>query len=215
MVQLNIVQDGREVLRASRYPVDQPPASQGRDLQVLRSISKAVLAILAAMAAEAGALDLDEPVHQIWPEFAAAGKDAVTGRHLLTHRAGLPVFDQPVRAADVLSWEPAVELLAAQRPRWTPGTAHGYHDLTYGWLVGEWLRRRCGASVGQLVEMYSIGWVLSYIFTGRESLASSGDEVTRIVQKCAAHDTSERYKTVLERAADVERLDATPTSGQA
>lgn len=64
-----------------------------------------------------------------------------------------------------------------------------------------------------LNEMYAIGWVLSYIFTGREALASAGDEVSRIVQKCAAHDTARRYKTVLELIADVERLDAAPTAG--
>ncbi len=64
-----------------------------------------------------------------------------------------------------------------------------------------------------LNEMYAIGWVLSYIFTGREALASAGHEVSRIVQKCAAHDTARRYKTVLELIADVERLDAAPTAG--
>lgn len=65
-------------------------------------------------------------------------------------------------------------------------------------------------SYGVLNEMYSIGWVLSYIFTGRESLASSGDEVSRIVQKCTAHDTAQRYRNVLELIADVEHLDAPP-----
>lgn len=69
-------------------------------------------------------------------------------------------------------------------------------------------------SYGVLNEMYSIGWVLSYIFTGRESLASSGDEVSRIVQKCTAHDTAQRYRNVLELIADVEHLDA-PTVGPA
>ena len=66
-----------------------------------------------------------------------------------------------------------------------------------------------------LNEMYAIGWVLSYIFTGREALASAGDEVSRIVQRCASHDTSRRYQTVLELIADVERLDAAPTPGPA
>jgi tRNA A-37 threonylcarbamoyl transferase component Bud32 len=66
-----------------------------------------------------------------------------------------------------------------------------------------------------LNEIYSIGMVLSYIFTGRESLASSHDEVSRIVQKCAAHDTAQRYPTVLALLADVERLEATPTGGPA
>lgn len=63
-------------------------------------------------------------------------------------------------------------------------------------------------------EMYSIGWVLSYIFTGKESLSSVGDEASRIVQKCAAHDLSARYPNVLELIADVERLEAKPTASQ-
>jgi hypothetical protein len=63
-------------------------------------------------------------------------------------------------------------------------------------------------------ELYSIGWVLSYIFTGRESLSSVGDEVSRIVQKCAAHNLSARYPNVLELIADVERLEAKPTASQ-
>lgn len=64
---------------------------------------------------------------------------------------------------------------------------------------------------GVVNEMYSIGWILSYIFTGRESLKSAGDEVSRIVQRCAAHDATRRYQTVRELISDIERLDATPT----
>lgn len=154
VVRLSIFQEGEEVLWAAYDPPDQAPSARRRDLQVLRSISKAVLAVLAAMAVEAEYLDLDAPVAEVWPEFASAGKQHVTGRHLLTHSAGLPVFDEPIRAVDALAWDPAVERLAAQRPRWEPGTGHGYHDLTFGWLVGEWLRRACGAAVGHLVEQW-------------------------------------------------------------
>ncbi|MGH3155715.1 MAG: serine hydrolase domain-containing protein, partial [Streptosporangiaceae bacterium] len=86
-----------------------------------------------------------------WPEFAAAGKAGIPVRWLLTHQAGLPVLDRPVPLADALAWHPVVGALAAQAPAWTPGTAHGYHAQTFGWLVGEVIRRVSGRSVGRFV----------------------------------------------------------------
>lgn len=68
---------------------------------------------------------------------------------------------------------------------------------------------------GVLNEIYSIGWILSYIFTGRESLKSTGDEVSRIVHRCTDHDKSQRYQSVRDLIVDVERLDATPTDAPA
>jgi CubicO group peptidase (beta-lactamase class C family) len=69
-------------------------------------------------------------------------------RWLLTHQAGLPTLDRPVPLADALAWDPVVEALAAQQPFWTPGTEHGYHGITFGWLVGEVVRRVSGRSLG-------------------------------------------------------------------
>ncbi|NKY33859.1 beta-lactamase family protein [Nocardia speluncae] len=149
--ELCLYQNGRQVLFA--HAGDAAPE---KDVQLLRSISKAILAVLAAMAHESGELDMDAPVADVWPEFAANGKHTITGRQLLSHQAGLPVFDEPVSTVDALTWHPVVDLLARQRPRWEPGTAHGYHDLTFGWLVGEWLRRGCegpaDTSIGVLVD---------------------------------------------------------------
>jgi CubicO group peptidase (beta-lactamase class C family) len=108
-----------------------------------------VTAICAHHLAERGQLDLDAPVASYWPEFAAAGKEAVTVRHLLSHRAGLPTVDKPLTPEEAYAWEPAVEALAAQAPLWEPGTRHGYHAVTYGWLVGEVIRRATGRSVGR------------------------------------------------------------------
>ncbi|WP_019930326.1 serine hydrolase domain-containing protein [Nocardia sp. BMG111209] len=120
-------------------------------LQLVYSATKAVTAAAAHLLAQRGELDLDAPVSRYWPEFAAAGKSAIPVRQLLSHRAGLPALDHPVPLADALTWEPMVTALAAQRPLWEPGTAHGYHGRTFGWLVGEVIRRVSGRSPGRFV----------------------------------------------------------------
>ncbi len=112
------------------------------------SSTKGATAICAHLLAQRGELDLDAPVAEYWPEFAAAGKQDIPVRWLLSHEVGLPVFDNPMTAEEWLSWEAPVKALAAQRPVWEPGTAHGYHAGTYGWLVGEVVRRISGKSVG-------------------------------------------------------------------
>jgi CubicO group peptidase (beta-lactamase class C family) len=118
-------------------------------LQLVFSTTKGVAAICTHLLAQRGGLDLDAPVAALWPEFAAAGKDRITTRDLLSHRAGLPVVDQPISPDEALAWDPIVERLAAQQPVWEPGTAHGYHALTYGWLVGEVVRRATGRTLGR------------------------------------------------------------------
>ncbi|MGP4095252.1 serine hydrolase domain-containing protein [Nonomuraea sp. KM90] len=117
-------------------------------LQVVFSTTKGVTAACAHLLAQRGELDLDAPVTDYWPEFAANGKERLPVRWLLTHQAGLPVLDRPITPAEALAWEPMVTALAAQRPCWEPGTEHGYHALTYGWLVGEVVRRVTGRSIG-------------------------------------------------------------------
>ncbi|WP_031070743.1 serine hydrolase domain-containing protein [Streptomyces sp. NRRL WC-3742] len=117
--------------------------------QVLRSVTKGLTATAALLLAERGKLDLDAPVTRYWPEYAAAGKGATTVSHLLSHQAGVPALDVPLRLEDVLTWEPAAAAVAAQAPAWEPGTAHGYHPYTFGWLVGEVVRRVSGRTLGQ------------------------------------------------------------------
>ena len=118
-------------------------------LQLVFSTTKGATAACAHLLAQRGELDLDAPVCEYWPEFKAEGKDAVPVRWLLSHRAGLPVLDAKLTPAEALAWDPVIEALAAQRPVWPPGTAHGYHALTYGWLVGEVVRRISGRSLGR------------------------------------------------------------------
>ncbi|MEU6353797.1 serine hydrolase domain-containing protein [Streptomyces sp. NPDC047072] len=121
-------------------------------LQNVRSVSKALLSIVTHILHERGDLDLDAPMADVWPAFAAEGKGSLTLATFLSHQAGLIGVDLPLTVDDVLDWHPAVEALAAQRPYWEPGTDHGYHDLTFGWGVGEYLRRATGKSVDELFE---------------------------------------------------------------
>lgn len=117
-------------------------------LQLVFSTTKGATAACANLLAQRGELDLDAPVASYWPEFKAARKADIPVRWLLCHKAGLPVVDAELTLEQVLAWDPVVEALAAQAPVWEPGTAHGYHALTYGWLVGEVVRRVTGRSVG-------------------------------------------------------------------
>ena len=97
---------------------------------MLFSATKGVTAVCAAILVQRGELDLDAPVSSVWPEFAAAGKGAVTTRMVLSHQAGLPGADRQLQMVDCRSGGPAVEILAAQTPAWEPGTTHGYHGIT-------------------------------------------------------------------------------------
>ena len=115
------------------------------------STTKGLTAVCALLLWERGDLDIDAPVAEVWPEFAAAGKAQVTTRHLLTHQAGLPVFDRPIAFRECHDPDLVAARLAAQTPHWEPGTAHGYHPLTFGWLVGEVVRRVSGRTVGRLL----------------------------------------------------------------
>lgn len=118
-------------------------------LQLVFSTTKGATAICAHLLAQRGELDLTAPVSRYWPEFATVGKESTTVDMFLSHRAGVPVIDQELSLADALAGTPVVEALAQQAPLWEPGTAHGYHALTYGWLVGELVRRITGRSLGQ------------------------------------------------------------------
>ncbi len=120
-------------------------------LQMVWSTTKGVVAIAAHILAQEGKLDFDAPVTDYWPEFAAEGKAGIPVRWLFCHKSGLAAVDRPLGLADVIAWTPCVEALAAQRPYWEPGTAHGYHTWTYGWLAGEVIRRVAGVSVGKFV----------------------------------------------------------------
>jgi CubicO group peptidase (beta-lactamase class C family) len=112
------------------------------------STTKGMTAICANRLAEQGVLDLDAPVAKYWPEFAQEGKAEIPVRWLLSHRAGLAAIREQIPAGAQYDWKFMTEALAAERPWWDPGTSHGYHALTYGYLVGEVVRRIDGRTLG-------------------------------------------------------------------
>ena len=112
------------------------------------STTKGMTAICANRLAESGALDLDAPVATYWPEFAQAGKVDIPVRWLLCHKAGVAALRKPLPKGAALDWKLMTDVLAAEAPWWEPGTQHGYHALTFGFLVGEVVRRVDGRTLG-------------------------------------------------------------------
>jgi CubicO group peptidase (beta-lactamase class C family) len=117
-------------------------------LMLVFSTTKGATAICANRLMQEGLVDPSAAVAKYWPAFARNGKDDITVAHILSHQAGLAWVDGEMSAEEALSWEPVVEALENQHPAWAPGTQHGYHATTYGWLVGEVIRRVAGAGVG-------------------------------------------------------------------
>ncbi|CAF3032952.1 unnamed protein product [Rotaria sp. Silwood2] len=110
-------------------------------LQLVFSTSKGIAAAAVALCVEQGLLDYEAPVAKYWPEFGVNGKENITVSQLLSHRAGLPCVDQQLTLDDVLDWTRITSLLAQQKPHWEPGSTHGYHAYTFGFLAGELVQR--------------------------------------------------------------------------
>lgn len=119
-----------------------------RTLQMVFSSTKGATAACAHLLAQRGELDLHAPVVQYWPEFGANGKDQIPVSWLLSHKAGLIDCTDRLTYEQMLDWDAVVDALARSTPLWEPGTQHGYHAVTYGWLVGEVVRRVSGMSLG-------------------------------------------------------------------
>ena len=110
-------------------------------LVLVYSATKGVTAVSANLLIERRLLDPEAPVAALWPEFAANGKERITVGQAMSHQAGLPYVEGEFTLDETLSWTPMVGALAAQAPIWEPGTKHGYHMRTFGWIVGELIRR--------------------------------------------------------------------------
>jgi len=118
-------------------------------VQIVFSATKGITAACVNLLAERRAIDIDAPIAAYWPEFGARGKDRIPVRWALCHKAGLAAVDGNLTLADVLAWHPVVAAIAAQAPNWEPGTAHGYHARSFGWILGELVRRITGRSIGR------------------------------------------------------------------
>ena len=121
-------------------------------IMTVYSSSKGAAAFTMALLVDRGLLDLDATVARYWPEFAAADKQSITVRQLLSHQAGLPETDAGIPAEAWLSEHGAADLLAGQRPFWRPGSSFGYHGLTIGALAGELCRRITGSTLQAYYE---------------------------------------------------------------
>jgi CubicO group peptidase (beta-lactamase class C family) len=113
------------------------------------STTKTMTSLAALVQVDRSELDLDANVAVYWPEFAARGKAGIKVRHLLSHTSGVSGWDQAVTMEDLYDFDRSTAMLAAQAPWWEPGTASGYHALTYGHLIGEVIRRITGRRTGQ------------------------------------------------------------------
>jgi CubicO group peptidase (beta-lactamase class C family) len=151
---LNVVVGGREVIDLWGGYTDKDRSRPWRrdTLANVYSTTKGITAIAAHQLVERGELELDAPVARYWPEFAQAGKAEIPVRMLLNHQAGLAAVAEPLQPDDIFDWSKMTLALERQTPWWQPGSAHGYHALTYGWLVGELIRRVSGMSVGRYVR---------------------------------------------------------------
>ncbi len=125
-------------------------AWQRDTVAIMYSVTKGATATLAWLLAQRGDLDFDAPVATYWPEFAAGGKASMPVRYLFTHQAGLPYLDQRLSREEILDGARITEVLEQQGPLWAPGTAHGYHAVTFGWLAGALVARVTGRRLGQV-----------------------------------------------------------------
>jgi CubicO group peptidase (beta-lactamase class C family) len=139
----------------------------GQDTIVnVASTTKGMVALCAHILVERGFLDVDAPVALYWPEFAQADKADIQVRWLLSHRAGLPATRRDIPAQSLYDWHAITQALAETTPWWTPGTKHGYHAMTFGYLVGEVIRRISGRSVGQFFRAEVAGPLGADFFIG-------------------------------------------------
>lgn len=149
-----VVAEGRPVVDLWCGWVDEArrePWREGTLVNVF-SVGKAFAAVCVLMLVSRGEVELDEPICRRWREFASTGKESITLRELLSHRAGLAAIDAPLPDGALYEWETVTSALAAQAPCWPPGSAHGYHVHTFGFLLGEIVRRVTGEPIGVFLE---------------------------------------------------------------
>ncbi|MFG2354508.1 serine hydrolase domain-containing protein [Streptomyces sp. NPDC048521] len=148
-----VYRDGHRVVNlwAGTKDVDGDTPWEAGTAQIVRSATKGVAAAALLLLHQRGELDLDAPVGTYWPEYKAAGKEHTRVRHLLAHRAGVPVLDRPLTPEEAADPDLGAAAVAAQAPVWEPGTDHGYHAQTYSWLTGELIRRITGRPAGEWI----------------------------------------------------------------
>jgi len=126
-------------------------------VSIVFSCTKGAVALCAHVLASRGQLDLDAPIHELWPEFARDEKRGATVRMALDHTLGVPAFKTPLEPGGCTRWDYMVERLEAEPAFWKPGTRHAYHMLNFGWTVGELVRRAAGRSLSEFFQQAIAG----------------------------------------------------------
>ena len=153
-LQVAVIQNGRVIADATAGTADPGTgtAVSGGTLFYAASTAKGVASTVAHVLAERGEISYDLRAADVWPEFGAHGKDAVTLRHVLLLTAGVPGLPADTTVADLCDWERMCALVADEEPWWEPGTRFGYHAKTDGFLLGEILRRATGRTISALLR---------------------------------------------------------------
>lgn len=153
-LQVAVIREGRTLVDAARGVLDLgsgEPVDRGA-LFWCGSTAKGMATSVAHVLLERGDLDEDMPVVDVWPEFGAHGKDKVTVRHVLLHTAGVPGLPPDTSTPDLCDWDHMCAVIAEAEPWWEPGTRFGYHAKTFGFLLGEILRRVTGETISVLLR---------------------------------------------------------------
>lgn len=158
-LQVAVIRDGRVIVDAVAGVADPATGAPVRPdtLFYAASSAKGVASSLTHALAERGQLDYEMRIGDVWPEFAAHGKDSVTLRHVLMHTAGVPGLPASTTARDLSDWDLMCAQLAGQEPWWEPGSRFGYHVWTFGFLLGETIRRATGQSISAALRSVITG----------------------------------------------------------
>jgi CubicO group peptidase (beta-lactamase class C family) len=167
------------------------------------STTKGVIATTVHRLVDRGLIDYDEPVATYWPEFGAAGKEGIAVRHLLNHSAGLHQLRDVISDAyEMLDWDLVCARLAAEKPRYPAGTRHGYHGLTYGFLLGEVIQRVTGMTVHEAVDTE----IVKPLDLDGMSIGAPPDQRDRIAELIVRFGNAERAERYARRALRYARL---------
>jgi CubicO group peptidase (beta-lactamase class C family) len=158
-LQVAVIQGGRTLVDTARGLADPSTAApvESDTLFWAGSAAKGVASTVAHVLIERGDLADDLPVVEVWPEFGAHGKDTVTVRHVLLHTAGVPGLPLDTSAADLCDWDRMCAAIAGAEPWWEPGTRLGYHAKTFGFLLGEIVRRATGETISTMLREHVTG----------------------------------------------------------
>jgi CubicO group peptidase (beta-lactamase class C family) len=166
------------------------------------STTKGSTAICAHMLAERSQLDLDALVTRYWPEYGQNGKESTRVSWLLSHQAGVPAIDAELTLEEICAWEPVIRALEAQQPFWPPGEQHAYHTQTYGFLVGEVVRRATGKTLGTVfAEQIAVPLALDSWIGTPEHVEL---RIAHLVEESPPEDSQAAFASLLERFGESE-----------